>query len=445
MSDLLSIGASGVRTYQTALSTVADNVANASTAGYTRKTVDIKEVSGATSLQGTLTLNGSVAGGITRAADQYKSADVRQSSADLASTETSVSWLGRIETALSGNQLSTRVTAFFTAGQSLAADPTSTAARSTMLESATSAASALKATGQALDQITSDLDSTGDTAVTSLNGLSASLAKVNDGLSKAAPGSAGAAQLLDQRDSVLEQMSALTDVSVTTDSAGRATVKMGDSTGPTLVTGTSAAVVTYVRNASGNVSYSVHRDAESAIASPTGGALAGIADSAQQIVSARAEINRVATSFTTGVNAVQTQGQTLDGTAGTAMFATGTTPTDISVVLTDPRGIAAASVGGGATDNSNLTALQTARTSGKYESALAALTTSNAATLSARTDVATAQSAIRDSAVAARDSVSGVTLDDEAVDLLKFQQAYQASSRVIQTARDIFQSILDIR
>ena len=45
----------------------------------------------------------------------------------------------------------------------------------------------------------------------------------------------------------------------------------------------------------------------------------------------------------------------------------------------------------------------------------------------------------------ARDSGSGVDLDSEAVDLLRFQQAYQASSRVIQTARDILQTILEIR
>jgi flagellar hook-associated protein 1 FlgK len=41
--------------------------------------------------------------------------------------------------------------------------------------------------------------------------------------------------------------------------------------------------------------------------------------------------------------------------------------------------------------------------------------------------------------------VSGVDLDTEAVDLLRYQQAYSASSRIIQVARDTFQSILDIR
>ena len=68
----------------------------------------------------------------------------------------------------------------------------------------------------------------------------------------------------------------------------------------------------------------------------------------------------------------------------------------------------------------------------------------NAAALQQRRVVADAQGAIRDNAAAARDAVSGVDLDTEAVDLIRFQQAYQASSRVIQVARETFQSILAI-
>ncbi|MEG8057475.1 flagellar basal body rod C-terminal domain-containing protein [Sphingomonas sp. 22L2VL55-3] len=59
--------------------------------------------------------------------------------------------------------------------------------------------------------------------------------------------------------------------------------------------------------------------------------------------------------------------------------------------------------------------------------------------------MADAQTAIRDGAVSSLASASGVDLDSEAVDLLRFQQAYQASSRVIQTARDTLQTILDLR
>jgi flagellar hook-associated protein 1 FlgK len=47
--------------------------------------------------------------------------------------------------------------------------------------------------------------------------------------------------------------------------------------------------------------------------------------------------------------------------------------------------------------------------------------------------------------VSSRDALSGVDLDTEAVDLMRFQQAYAATSRVIQVARDTIQSIIDIR
>ena len=113
--------------------------------------------------------------------------------------------------------------------------------------------------------------------------------------------------------------------------------------------------------------------------------------------------------------------------------------------MTDPRGIAAAAAGAGQRDNSNLAGFETLRTSGKFEQGVTDLTAANGAALSGRNSVADAQSAIRDAAVSARDSVSGVNIDEEAVDLMRFQQAYQASTRVIQIARETLQSILDIR
>ena len=151
MSDLLSIGASGVRAYQTALSTVSENIANTGTAGYTRRTTNLAEVS-------------SVGGGLNaqklgqqqrchglpasrRSADAYRSQAVRSAGTDLAKTEAGVTWMNRIETALSGNQLGDRLTSFFTSAQKLAADPTSEPARAVMLESAGTAAAAFTATG----------------------------------------------------------------------------------------------------------------------------------------------------------------------------------------------------------------------------------------------------------------------------------------------------------
>lgn len=53
-----------------------------------------------------------------------------------------------------------------------------------------------------------------------------------------------------------------------------------------------------------------------------------------------------------------------------------------------------------------------------------------------------AMEVIRDQAVARRDAVSGVSLDQEAADLVRFQQAYQAAAKTMQVASDLFDTIV---
>lgn len=446
MSDILSIGASGVRAFQTALTTTSDNIANVGTAGYSRRTTNLSEVAAISSRSARqLDGNGVTVRSIGRSSDDFRTADVRAAGADLARTDTSISYLGQVENALTGYQLGAQLTSFFNAAQSVAADPTATAPRTALLEQATNVANAFAGTGRALDQVNVNLDATADDAVQQLETLGTSLAKINTGLASASPGSASQAQLLDQRDQILEQLSAISDVSVATDNFGRASVKLGGSTGPLLVEGQKVSDITYVRGPTGAVSFAVHRDGATFSLSPNGGALAGIVEGAQRVANALQSLDQIASDFVSGVNAVQAQGRDLDGNPGAPLFASAAIPTEFTLSLANPRGIAAAAVGGGPRDNSNLAALSALRTSGAFEGNVTALVSDNAAALAARKSISEAQTAIRDGAITARDAVSGVNLDTEAVDLLRFQQAYQASSRVIQVARDTLQTILDIR
>jgi flagellar hook-associated protein 1 FlgK len=446
MSDMLAIGASGLRAYQTALTTVSENIANAGTEGYVRRSATLKEVA-APGAMNTATVNclGVTISGITSAGDIYRSAEVRNAGADLAKTETGAAWLERIEAALTGGKLGDRLTQFFNSANAVAADPSATAPRAAMLEAAASVASSFAGTGAALAGAAADLDASADAAVAQLNSLAAGLAKVNSGLGRAAPGTSGAAALRDQRDQLLEAMSAISDVSASFDSAGRATLRLGGSSGPVMVQGDQAGIVTYVSNGEGAASFALHANSETVSLAPTGGALAGIAEGAQRIAAARDRLDAMASAFTSGVNAVQANGRDLAGNPGEPIFTTGDRATDITVTLSDPRGIAAAVAGGGVRDNRNLANLATVRSSGGFETGLADLVTENAAALSTRRTVGEAQAVIRDSAVGARDAATGVNIDEEAVDLLRFQQAYQASARVVQIARETLQTMLDIR
>ncbi|WP_419807996.1 flagellar hook-associated protein FlgK [Sphingomonas sp.] len=444
MSDLLSIGASGVRAYQTALSTVGDNIANTGVAGYSRRTTNLAEVTSLTSVTGRLVDGvGVTVNGVSRTGEMFRAQAVRSAGTELARTEAGTVWLDRVQDALTGSSLGTRLTSFFGGARSLAADPTSVPQRAVVLEQAGAVAQAFGTTGRQLDAGMDELDDRARQATTQLDGLAQSLARVNDGLGRASPDSTNAAQLADQRDQLLDQMSALTDLSVSFDPIGRAVVALGPG-GPTYVQGSNAGHVIYARSG-GAVAYSMQGTDGVHSFSPAGGAMAGIAEGAGRLDDARTSLNALATDFATEVNAIQAAGRNLDGQPGAAIFAVGATPTDLTATLTDPRGIAAASVGGGVRDASNLAQLESSRTSHGWEAALTGLTAGNAAALEQRKLVGDAQSAIRNGAVAAQAAVSGVNLDQEAVDLLRFQQAYQACSRAIQVARETMQTLMDIR
>jgi flagellar hook-associated protein FlgK len=52
---------------------------------------------------------------------------------------------------------------------------------------------------------------------------------------------------------------------------------------------------------------------------------------------------------------------------------------------------------------------------------------------------------VNDQAIGAKDAVSGVSLDQEAADLIRFQQAYQAAAKVMQIASQLFDTVLQVR
>ena len=66
-----------------------------------------------------------------------------------------------------------------------------------------------------------------------------------------------------------------------------------------------------------------------------------------------------------------------------------------------------------------------------------------AGTISKQADVVRqALEVLKDQAVESRESLAGVNLDEEAASLIRFQQSYQASARLVQTANELFETIV---
>jgi flagellar hook-associated protein 1 len=121
---------------------------------------------------------------------------------------------------------------------------------------------------------------------------------------------------------------------------------------------------------------------------------------------------------------------------------------NMRAAITSADEIAAAQIGGDEGDNTNALALAKLETSatlsnGKtfsqtYDELVSQVgTSSNAASVSL-----SAQKALHNTAVEARANFAGVNLDEEAANLIRFQNAYQASSQVVAISRSLFDNLI---
>lgn len=124
---------------------------------------------------------------------------------------------------------------------------------------------------------------------------------------------------------------------------------------------------------------------------------------------------------------------------------------DLKVLVTDPREFAAADAAGGVGNNGNalkLAGLQTGRTLLNGSSSLHDVQGQMVAEVgtqgSGARSTLRAQQALLEQATEARDGMSGVNLDEEAANLMKYQQSYEAAAKVIQIGDSLVQTLLSV-
>jgi flagellar hook-associated protein 1 FlgK len=446
MTDLLGLGASGLRAYGRALSNVGDNIANAQTPGYARRTTRLEELAGA----GEMVLyhaagqaNGVRVTGINRLTDQWLVEGSRAAGADAGKTTARLPWLEAAETSLAqgGNDVGAALTGLFNSADLLSADPLNTTLRTQFLSSADSIATALRRTAGSLDAAVAGVGAAAAGAVTQLNTDLVALKKVNDGLLRARDGSTDQAGLLDERDRLLDNIGAAVPISVTYDNRQAATVHLGASSGPLMVSGAGGAASFGLTLAiDGRLSYSLSTVGGSIV--PSVGQLAGFDEAADHVANQRSALDTLAVQVATDLNTAHVAGFDANGNIGAGLYALGSAgAATIALFALTPANVAAADAGSA---NGNLLAFSNLRGSSGIEAGWAALVAAQSQSVSTARAEDAAASSRRDGAFAARSDVSGIDLDQEAADLLRFQQAYEGSARVIQVARDTLQSILNI-
>lgn len=451
MSDLLSIGASGVSAYKTALAAISDNVANSETPGFARRSTAQREqvtsLPMTPSYRGGMVFGGTQITAIVRAYDQFRDQEVRDASADAGRADARARWLLTAESAMddSDNGVGSRLTAFYNAADALAGDPGSALARRAFVSALDDAAAAVRTTAQGLANAAAGISREAQSSVDGLNANLNALGKLNLATLRSEKGSAAQASLLDQRDKLVDDISAVIKVDATFEADGTVSLKFAGNSQSQLLKGVTTYPVTLAQDASGQLSlFGMLGSGSGAIAIP-GGSLGGLIDVSASVADRRTTLNGIAADFATTLNTWSAGGLDAAGNPGEPLLAIGAAgAVSLAIAITDPNAVPAASTDGvTVTANGNLLSLQGLRAGGA-EDRMAALVAGHAqATAAARTE-ADVTGTRRDGALAARDEVTGVDLDREAAELLRFQQAYSGSAKIIQVARETLQSILDL-
>ena len=542
MSDLLQLGANGIRLYQSALKTVSNNIANASTSGYSRQTTVISEAT-PVPLDRFYVGTGALVDRIARAYDGAVEASLRDSSSDLSAQGPMITYTNRVLD-IFGSQavgLTDALDKFFTAAENLSVDPASSTLRTLFLNEAEGLAARFNELSGQVERAADDSQAMIEQDVATLNGLGQQLVRVNQQLGRKLSEDAQPAALLDQRDSILRDMAAIAKLNIETNDAGQVTVKLGGSSDNNLFVTAAQSYdlsATFAANNAGNVTFTLDASgANRVIAGPSSGTLAGaVTFRAQVLQPSTSALDTLAQTLADEVNTIHQQGLDANGNAGGELFSIDPAAThaagSISVALTNPATVATAESLRVSVANTNVSnafgsitytlqpstanyqvRFDTDTTYSIFDSAGNPVSNNNAYDASAginhdgvtisfseapragdeftvapNTDAAgdnsnlqalinlrdaqimngtesfadnylnivnnvgskarfseIAQEALQvvyNQAVDTKDDISGVNLDQEAADLIRFQQAYQASAQVIQTANRIFDSIL---
>ncbi len=229
MSDLLSIGSSGVTAYQHALVTVSNNIANVSTDGYARQDVSIS-ANAPSPVGGSYIGAGSHFDQVRRQYDAFIESNLRSSNSDLKSQEPLLSYVNRLIDVMGDKSigLTSAMNQFFESARSLASDSASQVTRSNFLRDADGLAARYQQLSSQFELLASETQQSIEADVGQVNSITQQLAQINKQLTKESTTARQPSELLDQRDLLLRDLSELVAIKTRFGENGSVLVSMGD-------------------------------------------------------------------------------------------------------------------------------------------------------------------------------------------------------------------------
>jgi flagellar hook-associated protein 1 len=431
----------GLTAAQAAIDTTGANIANANNASYSRQVVDLTE-SSSLSLpafsnvtgQGVQLGTGVDVTTISRVRDQFLDIQYRAQNSNESGLSTTNGLLQQVQTALAeptSGGVTSQLNAFWQSWSALAAAPTSAAAKQSVVDSGATMSNTFNAVesqlqtlqGQAASQYTTLIAANGPVQQDANQ-----IASLNTQISQALGAGQTPNALLDARDKALDDLSQYGNVSVKDQGNGLLTVNFGGDTTTPLVNGNTANAVTSL--------------ALTPASGGTLGALQGLTSPTGQISGYLTTLNNFANTLASTVNALHSTPPFFAvSTSTTALGATATTLNVNPSLVSNPSSVQTTSTGNpGASDIAQaLAGLSNGAAQSSYSAFVSQVGSDVQSSTSTMTTAQTMLTAIGNQ----RQSVSGVSLDEEMTNLISYQRAYQASARMMTTIDSTLDTLIN--
>ncbi|HEY4100192.1 MAG TPA: flagellar hook-associated protein FlgK [Gemmatimonadales bacterium] len=450
LSDLLSIATSAMQTQQRALNVTGNNIANTSTPGYTRESLNITEAVPLRTPEG-LVGRGVTDTGVIAQRDTFLDAAYRTQQGIFSQADSLNTLVTQVQTLFnepSDQGIGATLDSFLGAWGDLANDPQSGAARVVVQQDAVQLTQQFHQLDQGLDQVSQSASDQFKSDVGQINSISSQIAELNKQIVAFGGQNDQAAPLQDKRGVLLDQLAGIANTRVLDRADGSVGVIVGDDL--VVDEGVSQQLETRTKS-DGTLGVGVVGDTK--FVEIDSGSLAGFSDVINKSVAqVRTSLDTLVAAMVQTINSLHESGKTTANTTGTDFFDPAGL-TAASVNLAAPIAASASNIVTGATsaDGDNSVALQIAALRTTGVAALGGTTlgdnyTSIVTGVGTMVSTATQQSAaakvISDGLQAQRSSETGVSTNDEMIALITQQQAFTAAAHIVTVADDLMQEVL---
>jgi flagellar hook-associated protein 1 FlgK len=456
MASLISVfdvGKSALLAHQVSTHTAANNIANVNTEGYSRRVASLRSLSGVQSQWGEIG-RGVTAQSILRQRAVFLDAHVRDARSQLGDwnlRDAELQGVDAIFAEAEGTGLGARLDDFFNAWQDLANGPQNSATRSSLRQKSLALMDVLhNLSGNLRDKRQAAREQI-EATVEEINSMLGRIAELNDKIRSIGTTSQPASSLLDERDVVIDRLSALVDVDVLHRPDGTLSLYINSQNVVDSTVHEELATLTTQDGENFFVEMTVAGGEPSIV---TGGKLGGLLEiNNVALPGYSARLDQLASSLVEEVNALHRAGYNHNGTSGLDFFdptklnaatislstAVESDLNNIAAGATDSLGDNAQALAIAGLKNANISSLGTTLND-FYTSLISAI----GADAGHARDTAAHLQIVQEQLTAQRESVQGVSLDEEMTNLIRFQHAYDAAAKLIQTADEMMESVLNM-